>query len=254
MEQILERSRNRNILRFVRSLPCRACGGTRLRPEALAVTLPRSDTSATCPRSRSTASPDSSGALTFTPAEAPVGEPIRAEMRARVDLLAAPRASTTSRSTASSTTLSGGEAQRLRLASQVGADFGGVLYVLDEPSIGLHPLDRTACSTSSPRCATAATPCSSSSTTTQTMRRADWLIDVGPGAGEHGGEVLYSGPVAAPRARGADRRSRTRAFLAGDERVAGARRPAAPARAPCGWSRRPGTTSITSTSSSCSAR
>ncbi len=115
-------------------------------------------------------------------------------------------------------TLSGGEAQRLRLASQVGADLGGVLYVFDEPSIGLHPVEQD-------RLLDVLATLRDRGNTVlvvehddQTMRRADWLVDVGPGAGTHGGELLYSGPVADMVAR-ADRRSRTRAFLAGDERV-----------------------------------
>ncbi len=118
----------------------------------------------------------------------------------------------------SSTTLSGGEAQRLRLASQVGADLGGVLYVFDEPSVGLHPLEQD-------RLLDVIATLRDRGNTVlvvehdeETMRRADWLIDVGPGAGAHGGELLYSGP-AADLVAAAIRRSRTRAFLAGDERV-----------------------------------
>ncbi len=213
MEQILKRSRNRNILRFVRSLPCRACGGTRLRPEALAVTF----------RDRhigllSALSIDALGEffhlLSFTVPEAPVGEPIRAEMLARIDLLARLGLDHLALDRPS-TTLSGGEAQRLRLASQVGADLGGVLYVFDEPSVGLHPLEQD-------RLIDVITELRDRGNTVlvvehdeATMRRADWLVDVGPGAGEHGGEVLYSGPADALIERG-DPRSRTRAFLSGE--------------------------------------
>jgi excinuclease ABC subunit A len=216
MEQILKRSRNRNILRFVRSLPCHACGGTRLRPEALAVTLRGQNIG-----SMSALSIDGLGemlgTLTFTAAEAPVGEPIRAEMLARIGLLSRLGLDHLSLDRGSAT-LSGGEAQRLRLASQVGADLGGVLYVFDEPSVGLHPLEQD-------RLLDVITMLRDRGNTVlvvehdeATMRRADWLIDVGPGAGEHGGEVLYSGPAAALVAEG-DRRSRTRAFLSGEEGV-----------------------------------
>ncbi len=226
MEQILARSRNRNILRFVRSLPCQACHGTRLRPEALSVRF----------RDRNigevSAWPieefgDFLAHLEFSPAEAPVGEPVRAGMRGRVGLLARLGLDhlTLDRPSA---TLSGGEAQRLRLASQVGADLGGVLYVFDEPSIGLHPTEQgrllDVLATLRDRGNTVLVV----EHDDQTMRRADWLVDIGPGAGVHGGELLYSGPVAGLADR-ADRRSRTRAFLTGDARV---ERPAA---------RRPGT-------------
>jgi excinuclease ABC subunit A len=216
MEQILSRSRNRNILRFVRSLPCQACGGTRLGPEARSVLFRG------CHIGEVSAWPiEAFGSflerLTFSSADAPVGEPILAEMRRRVDLLARLGLEhlTLDRPSA---TLSGGEAQRLRLASQAGADLGGVLYVFDEPSVGLHRVEQD-------RLLDVLAALRDRGNTVlvvehddQTMRRADWLVDIGPGAGANGGELLYSGPVA-DMAGGADRRSRTRAFLAGEERV-----------------------------------
>ncbi len=230
MEQILKRSRNRNILRFVRSLPCRACGGARLRPEALAVTVAGrriGELSALAIESLGGAI----RALAFAAPEAPVGEPIRAAMLARIDLMSRLGLDhlTLDRS---SLTLSGGEAQRLRLASQVGSDLGGVLYVFDEPSIGLHPLEQD-------RLLDVVAMLRDRGNTVivvehdeETMRRADWLVDVGPGAGEQGGELLYSGPVDGLTARG-DRRSRTRAFLCGEEQagVPAGRRPGAGALA-----------------------
>ena len=216
MEQILKRSRNRNILRFVRSLPCRACGGARLRPEALAVTFRDRHIGAL-----STLPIDLLGQFlgsqVFTAAEAPVGEPIRAGMLARIALLSRLGLDhlTLDRS---STTLSGGEAQRLRLASQVGADLGGVLYVFDEPSVGLHPLEQDRLLDVIAMLRERGNTVLVVEHDEETMRRADYLIDVGPGAGAHGGELLYSGPAADLVDRG-DPRSRTRSFLAGDERV-----------------------------------
>ncbi len=216
MEQILKRSRNRNILRFVRSLPCRACGGARLRPEALAVTFRGRDIG-----SLSALPIDLLGetlaAVAFTAAEAPVGGPIRAGMLARIDLLSRLGLDhlTLDRS---STTLSGGEAQRLRLASQVGADLGGVLYVFDEPSVGLHPVEQDRLLDVIAMLRDRGNTVLIVEHDEETMRRADWLIDVGPGAGAHGGELLFSGPAGDLAARG-DPRSRTRAFLAGEERV-----------------------------------
>jgi excinuclease ABC subunit A len=216
MDQILRRSRNRNILRFVRSLPCQACGGTRLGPAALSVRFRDHHIG-----ELSALAIDSLagflGSLTFTASEAPVGEPIRAEMQARVDLLGRLGLDhlTLDRS---STTLSGGEAQRLRLASQVGAKLRGVLYVFDEPSIGLHPTDQDLLLDVIATLRDRGNTVLIVEHDDETMRRADWLVDIGPGAGEHGGEVLYSGPLAGLAAR-ADRRSRTRAFLVGEERV-----------------------------------
>jgi excinuclease ABC subunit A len=216
MEQILKRSRNRNILRFVRSLPCRACGGARLRPEALAVTFRDRHIGAL-----STLPIDLLGQFlgsqVFTAAEAPVGDPIRAGMLARIALLSRLGLDhlTLDRS---STTLSGGEAQRLRLASQVGADLGGVLYVFDEPSVGLHPLEQDRLLDVIAMLRDRGNTVLVVEHDEETMRRADYLIDVGPGAGAHGGELLYSGPAADLVDRG-DPRSRTRSFLAGGERV-----------------------------------
>ena len=136
MEQILKRSRNRNILRFVRSLPCHACDGTRLRPEALAVRF-RDTHIGEWGRLGIAELDERLERLQFSTTESPVGDPIRAEMRGRTDLLVRLGLGHLSLGR-TSTSLSGGEAQRLRLASQVGAHLQGVLYVFDEPSIGLH--------------------------------------------------------------------------------------------------------------------
>jgi len=216
MEQILQRSRNRNILRFVRSLPCQACGGARLCPDALSVRF-RDRHIGELSAWAIDVLAEFLDNLVFTPSEAPVGEPIRREMRGRMQLLSRLGLDhlTLDRS---STTLSGGEAQRLRLASQVGARLRGVLYVFDEPSIGLHALDQERMLDVIGTLRDGGNTVLVVEHDDQTMRRADWLIDIGPGAGAHGGEVLYSGPVAGLAERG-DRRSRTRAFLAGEEQV-----------------------------------
>ncbi|MBN2978826.1 excinuclease ABC subunit A [Pseudomonas fluorescens] len=93
-------------------------------------------------------------------------------------------------------TLSSGELQRLRLATQLGSQLFGVIYVLDEPSAGLHPADGEALFTALERLKAAGNSLFVVEHDLETMRRADWLIDVGPAAGEHGGQVLYSGPPA----------------------------------------------------------
>jgi excinuclease ABC subunit A len=96
----------------------------------------------------------------------------------------------------STPTLSSGELQRLRLATQLGSQLFGVIYVLDEPSAGLHPADGEALFTALDRLKAAGNSLFVVEHDLETMRRADWLIDVGPAAGEHGGQVLYSGPPA----------------------------------------------------------
>jgi excinuclease ABC subunit A len=96
----------------------------------------------------------------------------------------------------STPTLSSGELQRLRLATQLGSQLFGVIYVLDEPSAGLHPADGEALFNALQRLKAAGNSLFVVEHDVETMRRADWLIDVGPAAGEHGGQVLYSGPPA----------------------------------------------------------
>jgi excinuclease ABC subunit A len=96
----------------------------------------------------------------------------------------------------STPTLSSGELQRLRLATQLGSQLFGVIYVLDEPSAGLHPADGEALFNALQRLKAAGNSLFVVEHDLETMRRADWLIDVGPAAGEHGGQVLYSGPPA----------------------------------------------------------
>ncbi|WP_231422955.1 excinuclease ABC subunit UvrA [Pseudomonas sp. Leaf59] len=110
----------------------------------------------------------------------------------------------------STPTLSSGELQRLRLATQLGSQLFGVIYVLDEPSAGLHPADGEALFTALERLKAAGNSLFVVEHDLETMRRADWLIDVGPAAGEHGGQVLYSGP---PAGLAHVQASQTRAYL-----------------------------------------
>ncbi|MDO8836146.1 MAG: excinuclease ABC subunit UvrA [Vicinamibacterales bacterium] len=227
MEQILRQKRNANILRFVRTMACRACGGSRLRPEALVVTF-RGRTIADAAR------------MTVSGLRAFIAEVsdsrldrVRTHVLERCDVLMQLGIGylTLDRG---STTVSGGEAQRLRLARHATVGLGGLLYVLDEPSVGLHPHD------TSRLLAVLRTIRDRGNTVIvvdhdeDTMRCADWIVDVGPGAGATGGRVLFSGPPGefvsptpdAGRAWPLDR-SRTRAFLCGRERIAvpAARRP-----------------------------
>lgn len=114
----------------------------------------------------------------------------------------------------STPTLSSGELQRLRLATQLGSQLFGVIYVLDEPSAGLHPADGEALFEALQRLKAAGNTLFVVEHDLETMRRADWLIDVGPAAGEHGGRILYSGP---PQGLAEVTNSQTRAYLFADQ-------------------------------------
>ncbi|HDS1737357.1 excinuclease ABC subunit UvrA [Pseudomonas sp. BP8] len=114
----------------------------------------------------------------------------------------------------STPTLSSGELQRLRLATQLNSQLFGVIYVLDEPSAGLHPADSEALYAALQRLKQSGNSVFVVEHDLDTMRRADWLVDVGPAAGEHGGQVLYSGP---PAGLAQIEQSRTRAYLFNDQ-------------------------------------
>ncbi|RYY63964.1 MAG: excinuclease ABC subunit A, partial [Comamonadaceae bacterium] len=124
-------------------------------------------------------------------------------------------------------TLSPGELQRLRLATQLGSQLFGVVYVLDEPSAGLHPADGEALFDALQRLKAAGNSLFVVEHDVATMRRADWLVDVGPDAGERGGRVLHSGP---PAGLAQVAESRTRPYLFGEVRA-----PARTPREPRGW-------------------
>ncbi|ONH55673.1 excinuclease ABC subunit A [Pseudomonas cedrina] len=134
----------------------------------------------------------------------------------------------------STPTLSSGELQRLRLATQLGSQLFGVIYVLDEPSAGLHPADGEALFTALERLKAAGNSLFVVEHDLETMRRADWLIDVGPAAGEHGGQVLYSGP---PAGLAQVQASQTREYLFAEKRM-----PNPVRRTPSGWLKLEGVT------------
>ncbi len=134
----------------------------------------------------------------------------------------------------STPTLSSGELQRLRLATQLGSQLFGVIYVLDEPSAGLHPADGDALFTALERLKAAGNSLFVVEHDLETMRRADWLIDVGPAAGEHGGQVLYSGP---PAGLAQVEASQTREYLFAERRVSNQAH-----REPSGWLKLEGVT------------
>ena len=134
----------------------------------------------------------------------------------------------------STPTLSPGELQRLRLATQIRSNLFGVVYVLDEPSAGLHPVDIQALLVAFERLRSAGNSLFVVEHDLDVIRQADWLVDVGPGAGEQGGYVLYSGP---PEGLERIEKSQTRRYLFGDQKL-----PSRTARSPQGWLRLKGIT------------
>ncbi|MGW0880171.1 ABC transporter [Streptomyces sp. NPDC002671] len=174
--------------RFLTSAPCPACGGSRLRPEALAVTFGGH----TIAELAAMPLTGLAGLLHGTTETARVlTDDLKSRITPVVELglgyLSMDR---------STPTLSAGELQRLRLATQLRSGLFGVVYVLDEPSAGLHPADTEALLTVLERLKAAGNTVFVVEHHLEVVRGADWLVDVGPGAGEHGGRVLYSGPVA----------------------------------------------------------
>jgi len=178
---------------FMSTRPCLTCKGARLRPEALAITvagLPISEITV-WPVSRLLAWIDD---LSLNEREQTIARRILKEVHARLRFLVNVGLDylTLSRSAA---TLAGGEAQRIRLATQIGSQLMGVLYVLDEPSIGLHQRDNGRLIRTLKEMRDLGNTLIVVEHDEATIRAADWVVDLGPGAGEHGGEVIVAGTV-----------------------------------------------------------
>ncbi|MFI6318135.1 excinuclease ABC subunit UvrA [Nonomuraea sp. NPDC050556] len=196
--------------------PCPVCGGRRLRPEALAVLFAGRDITqmAALPMAALADVLDVPADLDEVHAQA--ARSLVDNIRGRVATMAELGLGylSTDRST---TTLSSGELQRLRLATQLRSGLFGVLYVLDEPSAGLHPADTQALLAALRRLRAAGNSLFVVEHNLDVMREAEWIVDVGPGAGERGGRVLYSGPV---DGLAAVAESATRRYLFSPARVA----------------------------------
>ena len=181
----------RDIERFMRERPCHECHGRRLRPEVLAVTVAERSIMDICEMSISDAN-KLFDTLTLTETEATIAKQIFKEIKARLkfmqdvglDYLSLARGAAT---------LSGGEAQRIRLATQIGSGLQGVLYVLDEPSIGLHQRDNSRLIATLKHLRDLGNTVLVVEHDEDTIRTADYLLDIGPGAGVHGGEIIAEG-------------------------------------------------------------
>src|SRR4051794_36556351 len=202
--------------KFMVQKPCPTCGGRRLRPEVLAVTVDGRNIADVSGLSV-TDTLDWAAALgeKVTEREATIGRQVLKEIIARLgflvdvglDYLTLDR---------SSISLSGGEAQRIRLATQIGTTLMGVLYILDEPSIGLHQRDNAKLIATLTRLRDLGNTVLVVEHDEETIRTADWVVDIGPGAGEHGGEIIANGPLEAVLG---EPRSITGAYLRGERVV-----------------------------------
>jgi excinuclease ABC subunit A len=179
---------------FMREVPCLACDGARLKPISLAVTIGDKNIAQVCALPVDEAAAFLSSDLRLSEREQQIAERVLKEIGERLRFLLDVGLDylTLNRPTGS---LSGGEAQRIRLATQIGAGLVGVLYVLDEPSIGLHQRDNHRLIDTLVRLKDLGNTLIVVEHDEDTIRTADWAVDIGPGAGEHGGQVVVSGPV-----------------------------------------------------------
>jgi len=178
---------------YMREVPCPVCQGARLKPESLAVLLGGLSISAVCAKPITECAAFLS-TLQLSAREAQIGEQVLKEIQARLGFLLDVGLTYLSLDRPSGT-LSGGEAQRIRLATQIGSGLVGVLYVLDEPSIGLHQRDNHRLIGTLTRLRDLGNTLIVVEHDEDTIAQADWVVDIGPGAGEHGGHVVHSGSV-----------------------------------------------------------
>jgi excinuclease ABC subunit A len=176
---------------FMRVTPCKACGGKRLKPEILAVTLGGLNIADLTDLSIAELS-SFMAELTLTPLQEKIGELVLKEIQARIGFLMDVGLDYLTLSRAAGT-LSGGEAQRIRLATQIGSGLVGVAYILDEPSIGLHQRDNDKLLKTLEHLRDLGNTLIVVEHDEDTMLAADYIVDVGPGAGEHGGEIVAKG-------------------------------------------------------------
>ena len=195
MSEILRRDRNKNILRYVESLTCSHCNGKRLNPNALSVQLKGrniAELSAMEIRDLRQWLQDQS----WNEKEASVALPVIEKMSRQISLLENLGVAHLSLDRPAAS-LSGGEAQRIRLVNQVSSELSRILYVFDEPSIGLHPSDHHQLLRILRMLVKQGNTVVVVEHDEATIRSADWIVDIGPGAGIEGGELLFNGPYEA---------------------------------------------------------
>jgi excinuclease ABC subunit A len=199
---------------YMREVPCPECGGARLKPESLAVTVAGRNIFELCDLALRDAT-TVMASLELSERDHLIADRVLREIRARMQFLLDVGLDYLSLNR-SAGTLAGGEAQRIRLASQIGSGLVGVLYVLDEPSIGLHQRDNRKLIDTLLRLRDLGNTVIVVEHDEETIRVADHVVDIGPGAGEHGGEIVVSGPVSALLK---NRRSLTGQYLTRKRRI-----------------------------------
>ncbi len=212
---------------YMREVNCPACEGTRLKPLVLAVTVQNKSIAEVSAMSI-TECADFLRELTLTGRDKQIAERVLKEVNERLRFLVDVGLDYLTLNRAAGT-LSGGEAQRIRLATQIGSGLVGVLYVLDEPSIGLHQRDNHRLIETLVRLRDLGNTLIVVEHDEDTIKAADWVVDIGPGAGEHGGKVVHSGPL---KELLANEDSVTGDYLTGKREIPTpeVRRPADPAR------------------------
>ena len=213
---------------YMRDVPCEACGGTRLKPEILAVTVGGKNIAEVCALSVGECH-EFIDSLVLTDRQRMIAERVLKEINARLRFLVDVGLDYLSLDRPAAT-LSGGEAQRIRLATQIGSGLVGVLYVLDEPSIGLHQRDNHRLIETLVRLKNLGNTLIVVEHDEDTIRTADWIVDIGPGAGERGGRIVHSGRL---KDLLANKESITGAYLSGRITIPtpAKRRPQQPGRA-----------------------
>ncbi len=199
---------------FMREVPCPTCKGQRLKPEVLAVLVGGRSIAEVCDLPIREAR-DFLDTLELGERERQIAAQVLKEIQARLGFLLDVGLDYLSLMRPAAT-LSGGEAQRIRLATQIGSGLVGVLYVLDEPSIGLHQRDNRRLIDTLTRLRDLGNTLIVVEHDEDTIRMADWIVDIGPGAGEHGGHVVHSGDLAGLLA---SRESVTGAYLSGRRQI-----------------------------------
>jgi len=209
-----EQSQHEYYEEFIENTPCPECHGKRLNPISLAVTVGGLNIDEFCQKSVSKAL-EFVNSLEFTEMEAEIAKEIIKEIKSRLGFLESVGLEylTLSRKAGS---LSGGEAQRIRLATQIGSSLMGVLYILDEPSIGLHQRDNSKLIATLKRLRDAGNSLIVVEHDEETMEASDFIVDIGPGAGIHGGEIVAAGT---PDEIKKNKNSITGAYLSGREKI-----------------------------------
>ena len=199
---------------FLREVPCSACDGKRLKPEVLAVKVDDRSIADVAAMSLGEAV-EFFEKITLDDRDVKIAAQVLREIRARLDFLIAVGLDYLSLERAAGS-LSGGEAQRIRLATQIGSGLTGVLYVLDEPSIGLHQRDNRRLIDTLLKLRDLGNTLIVVEHDEDTIKASDWIVDIGPGAGVNGGTVVHSGPY---KELLENKNSVTGAFMAGREKI-----------------------------------